>query len=138
MTRAEIIATLHEGRYSCVIDSPRGIIYGRERGVKDLFTILKTDPASLEGAFVADKVVGKGAAAIMIAGGVAAVYADVISEPALRLLASSPVEVSYGRAVPNIINRRGDGLCPVESLCLHVDDAGACLPLIENFIKQID
>lgn len=41
----------------------------------------------------------------MILGGVAELHADVISEPALSLLAESPVRVSYGEKVPSIRNR---------------------------------
>jgi iron complex outermembrane receptor protein len=38
----------------------------------------------LDGASIADKVIGKGAAALMIAGCIKEVYADVISEAAME------------------------------------------------------
>ena len=41
----------------------------RERGVADLFRLLREEPQLLRGAFIADKVVGKGAAALMVLGG---------------------------------------------------------------------
>ncbi len=37
----------------------------RERGVADLFRLQHEEPQLLRGAFIADKVVGKGAAALM-------------------------------------------------------------------------
>ena len=37
----------------------------RERGVADLFRLLREEPQLLRGAFIADKVVGKGAAALV-------------------------------------------------------------------------
>ncbi|MDE6575575.1 MAG: DUF1893 domain-containing protein, partial [Muribaculaceae bacterium] len=75
-------------------------------------------------------------AALMILGGVKSIYADVISEPALELLLTVPVEVHFGERVPNIINRAGTGICPVETLCKDCNSAQECLPLIENFVNS--
>ena len=70
---------LHTLGCSCIIDNGTGRTICHERGVKDLLRILTATPTLLAGSFIADKVVGKGAAALMTAGGVAAVYADTIS-----------------------------------------------------------
>ena len=107
----ELVSLLHEGGYSLVLQKDGKIHTFSERGVADLY------PELLQGAFLADKVVGKGAAALMILGGVAELHADVISEPALSLLAESPVRVSYGEKVPSIRNRARTGFCPLETLC---------------------
>ena len=45
-----------------------------------------------------------------------------------------PRPVSYTVAVPHIINRAGDGICPVERLCAGARTAAECLPLIEGFL----
>ena len=74
----------------------------------------------------------------MILGGVKAVYADVISRPALELLSTADVSVDYGECVCNIINRAGTGICPVETLCLDSRSSEECLPLIEKFISQMN
>ena len=129
---------LHKEKCSCVIFSRGNYICCRERGVKDLLHILRSDKNILSGAMVADKVVGKGAAALMILGGVKEIYADVISRPALRLLYTVSVRVTYGTCVDNIIKRTGTGICPVEKLCRDCDTAIDCLPLIEKFVKEIN
>lgn len=92
------------------------------------------EPELLDGAFVADKVVGKGAAALMAAGRVRELFADVVSHAALELLNGAGIPVSYTVAVPHIINRAGDGICPVERLCAGARTAAECLPLIEGFL----
>ena len=79
------------------------------RGVSDLYRLYTEEPMTLRGAVVADKVVGKGAAALMAVMGVAEVYAHVISQPAYDLLCSSGAVVTYGTLVPNIINRTARG-----------------------------
>ncbi len=127
---------LHQQGCSCVIYAHGATTICHERGVKDLLRILKHDPDLLAGSMIADKVVGKGAAAIMVLGGVKAVYADVISRPALDMLASAPIDVSYGECVANIINRAGTGVCPVEALCRDCATAIECLPLIEQFVNK--
>lgn len=136
MNLTRLAEILHESKCSCVIFNRGEVVTFRERGVKDLFRILREDPSLLLGAYVADKVVGKGAAALMVLGGVGEVYADVISIPALEMLGSVSVPVKFGISVPNIINRTGDGICPVEKLCMECRTPLECLPLIENFIDS--
>lgn len=102
----------------------------RERGVADLFRLLR-------GAFIADKVVGKGAAALMVLGGVEGLFADVVSRPALELLAGAGIAVEYTVVVPGIMNRAGTGTCPVEQLCAGAETAAECLPLIEGFMQKM-
>ncbi len=122
---------------SCVIRNGDTIRLFRERGVRDLWRLLHEEPKQLNGAFVADKVVGKGAAALMVAGGVKELFADVISHAALELLNRAGIPVSYTVAVPHIVNRTGDGICPVERLCTKAQSAAECLPLIEGFLTQM-
>lgn len=135
--KQDVIRQLHDGGYSCVIACGDRVVTCHERGVKDLLRLLDDDPELLRGAFVADKVVGKGAAALMIMGCVACVYADVISRPARDLFAVAGIEVEWGTCVQNIINRAGTGICPVETLCMPCKEAEECLPLIRQFVSAI-
>ena len=96
------------------------------RGVKPLYSLLVSQPEKLRGAWIADKVVGKGAAALMIAGGVER-----------DLFAGSQVEVTFDAEVPHIINRSGTGFCPVETLCASCATAGECVPLIARFVESL-
>lgn len=134
---SDLVGILHREGCSCVILTNGKITIYHERGVKDLFRILKTERELLDGAYVADKVIGKGAAALVVLGKVREVYADVISRPALELLKSYSIPVSYAECVPNIINRAGTGVCPVETLCKDASSAEQCLPLIEDFLANI-
>ena len=137
MNQQQAIDTLHATHCSCVIANGSRLEQFHERGVKDLHHLLHNDKALLDGAFIADKVVGKGAAALMIAGGVKAVYADVMSRAALSLFQHHGLEVEYGLLVDNIINRTGTDICPVEKLCAQCLTAEECLPLIEDFVSKL-
>lgn len=131
----EIIELLHREQCSCVIANGE-IRTFRQRGVADLYELLNREPDFLQGSSVADKVIGKAAAALMILGGVKEIYADVISEPALALLREAAVEVSFGQAVDHIINRTQTGWCPLETICYPIKSAQEILPLIREFIEK--
>ena len=133
---ANLVEVLRHGAHTLAVASGGTVRTFRRRGVADLHTLLTEEPGLLRGASVADKVTGKGAAALMMLGGVAEMHTDVISESALGLLAQSGMTVHYDLAVPHIINRRGDGMCPVETLCLGCRTAAECLPLITEFIER--
>lgn len=126
---------LHREDCSCVIWNEGKISLFHQRGIKDLYALWTENPLLLNGAIVADKVIGKGAAALMVAGYVKSVYANVISIPALELLNSTDIPVKYETCVPHIINRAGTGLCPVEKLCLECKTVDECILHIEQFIN---
>lgn len=138
MERQELITQLHALQCSCIIHNNGATRTFHERGVKDLHRLLTQEPEILRGASLADKVVGKGAAALMISGGVKWIYADVISKAAMVLFEQSRVEVQYKQIVPNIINRTGTDICPVEKLCQECKTAEECLPLIDKFITEMN
>lgn len=76
-----IIDILHKGGYSCVMKNREEVRTFTQRGVADLYDLYQADSAFMKGAAIADKVIGKGAAALMVLGGFKTVYADIISTP---------------------------------------------------------
>lgn len=92
------------------------------RGIKILLDILKTDAPLLSGAYVADKIVGKAAAMLFVKGRVKEIYAGVLSESAVEVLKKYKIPYTFGTLTPNIKNRAGTGLCPMENAVLSVDD----------------
>lgn len=131
----ELIRRLHEGAYSCIVANEGKVAVFTRRGVMDLYELLVNEPDFLRGASVADKVVGKGAAALMLLGGVQRLYADVISEPALGLLDKTNVEVSYGQLVQHVQNRTKTDWCPVEKLCYNLNDTREMFEAIGSFLE---
>ena len=82
MNQQQLKERLLAEQCSCVIYNRGEVRIFRERGVKDLYRLLKEEPEFLAGASMADKVVGKAAAALLALGGVREVFALVISLPA--------------------------------------------------------
>lgn len=131
---------LHEGGHSLVLKATTSEIFTYDdRGVSDLLQLLDKAPSILAGAEIADKVVGKAAAALMILGKVKAVYTDIISEPALQLFASAApmIDVTYNNKVEYIINRTKTGWCPMELACKDAQTPEECLQNIQAKLAEL-
>lgn len=132
----KLIEILDNGGYSCVIASGDDIKTFTQRGVDDLYYLVHSEPNFLRGATLADKIIGKGAAALIVKGGVSKIYTHIISQGAYDLFTSEGVEFSYGEIVPHIINRTQTGWCPVEQLCREEHEVDAILARLEEFLAS--
>ena len=136
MDMEQLKAILRSGSCRGVARSAQGEIRRFERrGVADLFALVTDDPAFLRGASVADKIIGRGAALLLVKGGVSRVYAQVISSGALEVLRRAGMEVSFGEEVANIINRAGTDICPVEKLTAGTESPDEAYLMIKGFLK---
>jgi iron complex outermembrane receptor protein len=123
--------------YSCIVRKGTEERNFTRIGVIDLYELLLGDAEFLHGAIVIDKVVGKGAAAIMSLGFISELRTPVISTPALQLLRASGIRVVYDTEVPHIINRKGNNMCPLEKRCAVSDIPSELLPVITRFIDDM-
>lgn len=108
----------------------------RRQGVIDLFQLLSDEPAFLQGASMADRVVGRGAALLMAKGGVKELFTFVLSQPAFDVLRQAGVTVTYDTLQPNIVNRTGTDICPVEKLTADTTDPDEAFRRIGEFLNQ--
>lgn len=134
--RKHVVEHLKTRECSCVICNKGRVFSFFGRGVADLLRILESEPALLKEAFVADKVVGKAAAALMISGGVTEVYAVTISKPALDLLNGNNIKTDFEVLTDHVINRTGTDWCPLEKLCYGADDISDCVALVKGFVNR--
>ena len=65
------------------------------RRVEDIVAILKNNKDSLNGATIADKVIGKVAGSILTVANVASIYADTISKFAIPVLKENNINYEY-------------------------------------------
>lgn len=129
----QLIKILNEGNYSCVVENFDEIYTFSGRGVSDLYNMIKNKPGFLKEAVVADKVIGKGAAALMILGEIKSAYAKLISLPALIMLQNVGIKTTYEDVVPNILNRVQTDICPLEKMIGDNEKPEEILPIIEKF-----
>lgn len=115
-------AILENENFTCVVKRGDKILKTADRGIKPFLQWIENGE-NLQGAVAADKVVGKAAAFLMEKAGISAVYAAVLSEPAEAVLKNAGIAYTFDRLVPRIQNRAGDGLCPMESAVMDIDNA---------------
>ena len=133
----QLIDLLHNEGLTLVVQSSDGTLHRfTQRGVKDLLTLVTKQPQVLHGALIADKAVGKAAAACMIVGGVKHVHADIMSEPAFALLQAHGIIAEFGQLVDHIINRTGDDWCPMERLSHDECDPATIIKKIQYCFRK--
>ena len=67
------------GKARCVAVNEAGLLISEKRGILPMIEWLEENPECLRGASVADRIVGRAAAMIMVHAGVSEVYASVVS-----------------------------------------------------------
>lgn len=128
-------ALLLDGGYTCVVYTASGELYASEEpGIKPPMRWLRENPALLRDAAVADKVIGMAAAMLFAHGGVKAVWGGIMSEPALAFLQGRGIGAAYDALVPQIMNRTGDGLCPMEQRALGCKTAEEAFGVFDGLI----
>lgn len=132
---SELIDGFFEEDTTCVIYKD-GIIFEHKGGsiapIADAWFC-----EDLDGAVVVDKVIGKASAMFMADGGTAFVHGRLMSEPAADFLKNSKVPFSVEEMTPKIINRTGDGLCPMESAVMDTDSTEEGIDRVFDKMKEL-
>lgn len=129
-------ARLKSEGFTCVLRGDGMETASKERGVLPLVKLLDGGGCYF-GWSAADKVVGRAAAMLYLRLGVKEVYASVISEGAADTLRRGGVRVYADETVRTIVNRRGDGICPMEECVAGVSSPAEAEKLIRNKLKHM-
>jgi hypothetical protein len=127
-----LLNILNADHASLVVLNDDSLSIHTDRGVQDLLRLLREEPERLQGAQVADKIVGRAAASLMVAGGVREVYTNLISTPALQLLRDAGIPVSFDEEVPQILNRDRSGQCPIDSRLNGAESVEECVEILNQ------
>ena len=120
-----------EGGYTCAVCKGNLIYTSRDHGVRPLLEWLEAG-RDLSGFSASDKVIGKAAAFLFIKAGIAAVQAEVVSEPAREVFREYGIPVRYAASVPGIVNRRGDAPCPMENAVREIAEPEQAFQVIRS------
>lgn len=112
---------LENGNVTCVLCRGDEIVVSQKAGISPMLDFL-ADGTDLRGFSAADKIVGRAAAMLFVLAGVCEVYGEVVSRAALPIFEAHSVAYSYGVLTERIINRKGDGLCPMEAAVAEIHD----------------
>ena len=111
------------GTYCCIVCKDGQITPLTGKGVSPLLDLLDAPGQILKGAAVADRIIGKASAWILVYAGAAAVYAPVMSRGAEKIFERFKVPSEYDVLTDRIIRRDGNGTCPMELAVGEINDA---------------
>jgi hypothetical protein len=92
------------------------------QGVQPLWDFLSNHPEQVRGATLADKIVGRAVAFLAVTFGLTCVFGDILSDGARDIFVRQGVCWETRNAVPVILNRAGDGPCPIEKGLRTISD----------------
>lgn len=127
----QLLMSLNEQHLSLLVWNHDSTFVHSGRGVKDLLQLIQTNPDRLNGAIVADKIIGKAAAALMATGGVKRVHTNIICTPARELLEEQDIAVVAHEEVLMILNRDRSGMCPIDSQIDEAQTVEQCVAILE-------
>ena len=122
--------------YTCVLYNDGVEHHSELRGVKPLIDFLESG-IDFHGFCAADKTVGAGAAHLYVLLGIKEVWANIISEEGRKILQQNNIKVISEKVVPFIINRSGDGVCPIETAVKGIACSEKALKTIKQTLNSI-
>lgn len=128
----DMLAKLNEQHISLIVRNAGLTTEYHQHGVQDLLSLVENEPQRLQGAVVADKTIGKAAAALMVVGGVKQVYTNTISTPAREMLEKAGIQVFANDEVEMILNRDRSDQCPMDKSLNETDDPQECVNILKN------
>jgi len=129
-------ALVGEITFAAVLSDGR-MVTSEKKGIAPMMALLKEDMEQLQGACVADRVIGRAAALLMEKAGVAAAFGEVVSSHALKAFQKSGIPFAYGKEVEYIINRTKTGMCPMEETVLGIEDAEAAYAALQAKLAEL-
>ena len=120
MTDVEIAKARLNGHSICLCKNDE-ILTDDGKGIAPMMRLI-AEGRDLSGYSVADVIVGKAAAMLFVRSGIRAVYGEVTSQAGYAYLKARHIPCAYGTLTDKIINRKGDGLCPMEQAVAETDD----------------
>lgn len=125
---------------TCVIyrtDEETPIFTSKDKGVKPLLDYYRLYGPSDTPLIVIDRIVGRGAVILAKLIGAVRITTPIMSEAAYELAKDYGIKTEVTKIVPYIINRAGDGRCPIETAVLGIDDVNEGYKAISETIDLL-
>ncbi len=127
---------LLEENLTCVLVSAENVYKSELRGVAPLLKLIEEN-IDVSGFCAADKVIGKGSALLFVLCKVSRVHACVLSKAGEEVFLNEGIIYTYDKLVDGIVNRAGDGLCPIESAVIEIDSPKEAYEVIKSEIAKL-
>lgn len=123
--------------FTCIIrDGDRVVFSSEESGIAPLLKIID-EKIDVKGYVAYDKIVGRAAALLYAYMGVKEVHAEVMSYGAEEVFAEYRISHSAPVRADKILNRAGDGVCPMEQAVENITSPGEALSLVREKVMAM-
>ena len=136
-TGEQMLEMLNEQGLSLLVYNNEVLTTHDNRGIQDLLALVSSQPERLKGAIVADKIIGKAAAALMTSCGVAEVHTNVICTPAREIFENAGIKIYATKEVPLILNREKSGMCPMDTRLQGIESVEECVEILQNIPRVL-
>lgn len=134
----DAIAEIEENKAGLIVlQGERVVFTAATPGIRAALQLHDEHPELLRGAVIADRIIGRAAAMIFADGGAAAIYGSVMSKTARQELTQKGVQIRARTLVDAIINRRGDGICPMEQAITGITETELGLSHLRETVKLL-
>lgn len=134
MTDLELAKRNLAGHTICLCKDGK-LLTSNKRGISPMMDFIE-EGRDVTGYSVADKIVGKAAAFLFVLAGVTGVYAEVVSSEEKRVLDEHGIPCSFSVMTENIVNRKGDGMCPMETLVQEENEPKRAYMLLKKKLSE--
>lgn len=132
------IELIEENQHGLIVLQGEHIVFtSATPGIRAALQLHDEHPELLKGAVIADRIIGRAAAMIFADGGATAIYGSVMSKTAQQELTQKDVITQAGTLVDAIINRRGDGICPMEQAIMGITEPEAGLSRLRQTVRKL-
>ncbi len=121
---------------TCVVVGGEFVYKSELRGVAPLLK-LAGDNTDVRGMSAADRVVGKGGALLFARLGVKEVHTRLLSKEGAAVFEMQGIVCTYDELTDRILNRAGDGYCPVESAVMEINDPAQAYEVIKKTVEKL-
>lgn len=129
---------LTKGNYSFVaVKDGHVIAASQEEGIKPLIKIIRKNKSMLKEASIADKVIGKAAALLMLYVKAKEAHGYTVSKTAMEVFNNKDFTFSYDEQVEYILNNTGDDMCPMEKVTMDITKPNRAYIALEEKIKEL-
>lgn len=130
------INILNSGAYTCVLVKGESIYTSKKKGISPVLDLIN-EGVDLVGFSLADKVIGKSVALLILKAQIKDVYAEIISQHAITLLNQFDISYQSLETVDRIMNNTQTGFCPMESVILNESDSEEAYIKLVNKLEQL-
>jgi hypothetical protein len=120
-----------------IVNRGKILFESTSKGLKDLFIAVDRLGTSLKNASIADQIVGKAAAFLIVYSRADSVFAVIITEEGLKLLEQNHISAEFQKIVPNVLNKEKTDICPFEKSVMNCRDAKEAFGILKNIFHQM-